>query len=58
MVCLPWRSPAQATGNAILADLQRQREVIQRARQQAQQTNDSVGQADSLLRKMGKWWRF
>lgn len=47
----------QATGAAILADLQRQRQQIERARQTAQQTDASVKAADSTLNRMSQWWR-
>lgn len=53
----PGPCPWQVTGNAILAELQRQRETIQRAQQQTQQTGANVAQADSLLKKMSSWWR-
>lgn len=52
------RCARQVTGNAILAELQRQRETIQHARQQAQQTDANVQQAEGVLKKMGRWWRF
>lgn len=47
----------QATGAAILADLQRQRQQIQHARQQAQQTDASVADGGSTLKRMNQWWR-
>ena len=51
--CACW----QATGAAILADLQRQRQQIEHTRQQAQQTDASVAAADGTLKRMGQWWR-
>lgn len=51
------RPAGQAIGGAILADLQRQREQIQAARQAAQQTDASVAQGEGTLKRMGQWWR-
>jgi hypothetical protein len=48
----------QATGAAILEDLQRQRQAIERSREQLQQTDASITDSDSILEKMGRWWRF
>lgn len=47
----------QATGAAILADLQRQRQQIQHARQQAQQADASATDASATLKRMSQWWR-
>ncbi|KAL4525032.1 hypothetical protein Ndes2526B_g07211 [Nannochloris sp. 'desiccata'] len=48
----------EATGAAILEDLQRQRQAIDRSREQLQQTDASITESDSILKKMGRWWRF
>ena len=53
----PWCRRCQVGGQAVLAELQRQRGVIQRAQQQAQQAGANVGQAEGLLKKMSSWWR-
>lgn len=48
----------QATGAAILEDLQRQRQTIERSREQLQSTDASIAESDTILKRMGRWWRF
>ena len=48
----------QATGAAILEDLQRQRQAIERSREQLQNTDASISESDTILKRMGRWWRF
>lgn len=47
----------EATGASILAELQRQRESIQRSQQAQQLIAGSVAESDGILRHMSKWWR-
>lgn len=53
----PATTAGQAIGADILADLQRQWQQIEHARQQAQQTDAYVAAADSTLKRMSQWWR-
>ena len=48
----------QAQGNAIVEELQRQRQSIQHSRQLTLSTNESIATSETLLNKMSKWWRF
>jgi hypothetical protein len=54
-----WRARAlpQATGASILAELQRQRESIQRSQQAQQRIAGSAAESGGILRRMSKWWR-
>lgn len=53
----PATTAGQAIAAGILADLQRQRQQIEHARQQAQQTDANVAATDSTLKRMSQWWR-
>lgn len=47
----------QATGTAILEELQRQRQTIDRSRERNVTVNTNIDQAESTLQKMKRWWR-
>lgn len=46
----------QATGAAVLEELQRQRATIERSRAAAQQTRADIEQSEGILKRMGRWW--
>ena len=48
----------QATGQAVLAELQRQRATIQHAAQQTAEIDASVASSEGILKRMGRWWNF
>ncbi len=47
---------AQATGQSLLEELQRQRQVIQRSHEQLRSTDAAVAQSGAVLKRMSKWW--
>ena len=53
---LPPPPPRQATGAAVLAELQRQRQTLDRSRAAAQQMDASVAQSGGILKRMSRWW--
>jgi hypothetical protein len=47
----------QATGAAVLEQLQRQRETIQRAQHSNTRISDSINESETILKRMKQWWR-
>lgn len=47
----------QTTGTAVLEQLQRQRETMQRAQHSNTRVNDSINESDTILKRMKQWWR-
>lgn len=47
----------QATGMAVVEELQRQREHMESSQRRVKEMDESLSSAERLLTKMSTWWR-
>lgn len=44
-------------GDAVLNDLAKQRETIERASDNVRETNDGLKESNRIMNRMSRWWR-